>query len=76
MKREIRLYNVLLPIWILYFFPQLWIITLPGNLLIDCAVPVSYTHLDVYKRQWHTTTVRSHSSPASLGCQYWLHSQT
>ena len=38
MKREIRLYNVLLPIWILYFFPQVWIITLPGNLLIDCAV--------------------------------------
>ena len=38
MKRDVKLYNVLLPIWILYFFPQVWIITLPGNLLIDCAV--------------------------------------
>ena len=38
MNREVRLYNILLPIWILYFFPQVWIITLPGNLLIDCLV--------------------------------------
>ncbi|MBM6924932.1 hypothetical protein [Pseudoflavonifractor phocaeensis] len=38
MNREVRLYNILLPIWILYFFPQVWIITLPGNLLIDCMV--------------------------------------
>ena len=38
MKRSVKLYNVLLPIWILYFFPQVWLITLPGNLLIDCLV--------------------------------------
>lgn len=38
MKREVKLYNILLPIWILYFFPQVWIITLPGNLIIDCGV--------------------------------------
>ena len=38
MKKQTRLYNILLPIWILYFFPQVWIITLPGNLLIDCGV--------------------------------------
>ncbi len=37
-KRDIKLYNILLPIWILYFFPQVWLITLPGNLLIDCLV--------------------------------------
>ena len=37
MKRDVKLYNVLLPIWILYFFPQVWLITLPGNLLNDCA---------------------------------------
>ena len=38
MKREIKLYNVLFPIWILYFFPQVWIVTVPGNLLIDCGL--------------------------------------
>ncbi len=38
MKREIKLYNVLFPIWILYFFPQVWIVAVPGNLLIDCGL--------------------------------------
>ena len=38
MKREHRLYNVLLPIWMLFLFPQIWAILLPGNLLIDSLV--------------------------------------
>lgn len=38
MKRETRLYNVIFPIWMLYLFPQMWLIALPGNLLIDCVV--------------------------------------
>lgn len=38
MKKEIRLYNVLLPIWLLVLFPQTWLIILPGNLAIDCLV--------------------------------------
>ena len=38
MKRTVRLYNILLPIWLLWIFPQVWLIVLPGNLAIDCAV--------------------------------------
>ncbi len=38
MKKQIRLYNVLFPIWLLWLFPQVLAIVLPGNLLIDCAV--------------------------------------
>ena len=41
MKRntEIRLYNVLFPVWILVFFPSwLWLILIPGNYLIDRTV--------------------------------------
>ena len=38
MKREIRLYNVILPIWMLVLFPQVWLLVLPGNLAVDCAV--------------------------------------
>ena len=37
-KRPARLYNILLPIWLLWIFPQVWLIILPGNLAIDCAV--------------------------------------
>ena len=37
-KKPVRLYNILLPIWLLWIFPQVWLVLLPGNLLIDCAV--------------------------------------
>ena len=41
MKRrsELRLYNVLFPIWFFFFFPTvLWGLILPANFLIDSAV--------------------------------------
>lgn len=36
--KQTRLYNMILPIWLLFVFPQVWLIALPGNLIIDCAV--------------------------------------
>ena len=41
MKKEIRLHNVLFPFWMLMLFPQVWLIVLPGNFLIDSAVLIS-----------------------------------
>ena len=38
MKKEIRLYNVLFPIWLLLLFPQVLVFVIPGNLIIDCLV--------------------------------------
>lgn len=38
MKGQPRLYNILLPIWLLVLFPQVWIFVIPGNLIVDCAV--------------------------------------
>ncbi len=38
MKKGTRLYNVILPIWLLLLFPQLLVFVIPGNLLVDCAV--------------------------------------
>lgn len=40
MKREIRLYNVLFPIWMLFLWPSVWLIILPGNFIIDSLVLV------------------------------------
>jgi len=37
-KNETRLYNVLLPIWLLLVFPTAWLVVLPANFLIDSAV--------------------------------------
>ena len=40
MKRgkEVRLYNVLFPFWMLMLFPVTWLIVLPGNFIIDSLV--------------------------------------
>lgn len=38
MKKEVRLYNVIFPIWLMFLFPQIWLIALPGNLVIDVLV--------------------------------------
>lgn len=36
--KQIKLYNVILPIWLLLLFPQVLLIVIPGNLIVDCAV--------------------------------------
>ena len=38
MKKEIKLYNVLFPLWMLLIFPGAWLIVLPGNFIIDSLV--------------------------------------
>lgn len=38
MKRQLRLHNVLFPIWMLFLWPGVWLILLPGNFLIDSLV--------------------------------------
>ncbi|GAA0180527.1 hypothetical protein SH2C18_32020 [Clostridium sediminicola] len=38
MKKEVKLYNVLFPIWFLLVFPITWIVVLPANFIIDSIV--------------------------------------
>ncbi len=38
MKRETKLYNVLFPLWMILLFPEMWLIILPGNFIIDSIV--------------------------------------
>ena len=39
MKKQTRIYNIILPIWLVIALPSpLWLAVLPGNLLVDCAV--------------------------------------
>lgn len=38
MKKELRLYNVIFPVWLLWLFPQLFLFVAPANLLVDCLV--------------------------------------
>jgi len=39
MKRDVKLYNVIFPIWLIVFLPTwLWLIIIPANLAVDCLV--------------------------------------
>ena len=37
-KNGYKLYNVLFPFWMILLFPQVWLIVLPGNFIIDRLV--------------------------------------
>lgn len=44
----IKLYNVIFPIWMLWLFPQTWVVILPANFLIDLLVIVlTMRHLQI-----------------------------
>ncbi len=36
--KDVKLYNVLFPLWMLLLFPQVWLIVLPGNFIIDSLI--------------------------------------
>lgn len=54
-RKKIKLYNVLFPFWMLMLFPQIWLIVLPGNFIIDSLVfYVSMLILKIGdKKQWY-----------------------
>lgn len=37
-KKDVRLYNVLFPVWMLVTMPYIWYLVIPGNFLIDSLV--------------------------------------
>lgn len=44
-QKSVTLYNMILPIWLLVLFPQVWIVVLPANFLIDLLVlRLSFRH--------------------------------
>ena len=38
MKKDVKLYNVLFPVWMLMTLPVIWYIVIPGNFIIDSLV--------------------------------------
>lgn len=38
MKQEVKLYNLIFPIWMLWIFPLTWLVILPANFIIDSLV--------------------------------------
>ena len=54
-NNDVKLYNVLFPFWMILLFPQIWLIVLPGNFIIDSIVLIiSMTLLKIAdKKQWY-----------------------
>lgn len=59
-RHEIRLYNILLPIWLLWLAPVTWLVILPGNFLIDLLVMV------VAMKALHLGEIRKNAGKAIL----------
>lgn len=38
MKKDVRLYNMIMPLWLVLAFPVMWLPTLAGNFIIDSIV--------------------------------------
>lgn len=53
--KDVKLYNVLFPFWMLMLFWQAWFIVLPGNFIIDSIVLIiSLFALKIQdKKQWY-----------------------
>lgn len=52
MKKDIKLYNVLFPLWMLLLFPVTWLIVLPANYIIDSLVLlISMYALRIYQKK-------------------------
>ena len=51
-RREMRLCNVIFPIWLLWFFPPAWVAILPANFAIDfLALALTLRRLQVENRR-------------------------
>lgn len=59
MKKEIRLYNVLFPVWMFFLIPTAaWLLILPGNFLVDTLVLVLWMYhrkIEEKKQLWKKT---------------------
>ena len=44
MKKDIKLYNVIFPVWMLILFPMMWLIVIPANFVVDSLVLIGCMH--------------------------------
>ena len=51
-KKDVRLYNVLFPVWMLVTLPAVWYLVIPGNFLIDSLVMIIAMKLLNLENRW------------------------
>ena len=58
---EIRMYNIIMPIWLLVIFPVMWLPVLAGNFAIDSGLLLLFLKLrkhDNIKEKWKKSIVK------------------
>ena len=51
--KDVKLYNVLFPVWFLLMIPVTWLVVLPGNFLIDSLVLVIFMYRAKMEQKKH-----------------------
>lgn len=52
MKKAVKLYNIIFPVWLLWLFPITWIVVLPANFLLDLIVIlITMNYLKITKKK-------------------------
>ena len=67
--KNIKLYNVRFPFWMLMLFPTTWLVVIPGNFVIDSLVLIAAmfaVKLASKKDFWKSSFWTSSSIPYSL----------
>lgn len=60
-KQEVRLYNMIMPVWLLVIFPVTWIPVLAGNFVIDSLLLLLFLKLrkhDDIRTKWKKSIVK------------------
>ncbi|MDO4175388.1 MAG: hypothetical protein Q4D42_11555, partial [Eubacteriales bacterium] len=62
MKRNVRLYNILFPMWMFWLWPTpVWLIILPANFVIDSLVllaAMKWKRIADWKNAWRKSIVK------------------
>lgn len=62
MKKTVKLYNVIMPIWLMFLYPTfLWFIILPLNFVIDSAVVLivqKVRRIEQTRRVWQSSILK------------------
>ena len=71
MKKDVKLYNMILPPFMLFFFvPTLWIVSAVGNFIIDSIVLLIISIL--FTRNSLGNCIRNNNSRISVWISFWF----
>ena len=72
MKKDIRLYNVIFPVWMLVLFPIMWLIVIPANFVVDSLVLIGCMYFLKIDNKKSLTSNKTETTLAVALMRFWL----